>query len=780
MQNVIYLTPMLIGTAVSLVLAGYTWKNRSTSGAKYFAPLLGTLAIWSATAVLEFLAPTLEGQLFWAKVQYLGHAPLSVLWLLFVLDFTSPSHMTIDKRWHLLFLPTIVSLVLVWTNENHGLIWKNAELLYEGGRAHLSQEDGLWFWIGHLGFGWLLVWTGMVLLVRRFLSATSIQRGQVVILLFAGALPMIANMVHVLGFSPLPYVDITPISFSIACLLIAWGLFFYHLFDLSPVAFEAVFHAIGDSVVVLDQNNRVTEINPHALEGLGRTRAEVLGQHASDLYSRFPTLVDKFENSEEIDTELTVLDSLGTQRRIEIRTFPLLNWRREMSGRIVMSRDVTEREAYQKRIEEMAFRDFLTGLPNRRFLQDIAEAALALARRRRWGVAVLFLDLDRFKGVNDALGHASGDFLLQLVAARLKGAVRSEDTLARLGGDEFALLMQDCAPDTAGRAAARLLEALKEPFAVKNTLLHVEASVGIALAEPGQRVEELLAQADAAMYQAKQSNKSVTFYDPAQDLFTQELLALESEFRSALENEELFLEYQPVLDLDSQELAGVEALVRWQHPKRGRLEPPEFLHVVEERSLSWALDRHVLQRAIQDLAPFDFGLSVNLSTKSMLDADVYSDVEETLRRYNFAPERLTLEVAERAISRPGDGEHTLMRLRGLGVHIAADEFGAGFSSLTYLRRFPLDALKLDRYLVSGIGRRPEDEAIILAIITIAHSLNLQVVASGIERQEQLDWLRANGCRYAQGHLVAPPWPIEKLRNARLSGPFADHRSVPST
>jgi EAL domain-containing protein (putative c-di-GMP-specific phosphodiesterase class I) len=311
-----------------------------------------------------------------------------------------------------------------------------------------------------------------------------------------------------------------------------------------------------------------------------------------------------------------------------------------------------------------------------------------------------------------------------------------------------------------------MLEALKDPFEIRETFVTVEASIGVALSpDAGASVEELIAQADVAMYQAKNSPQHVAFFDHTQDLFTQELLKLESEFRRALERNEIFLDYQPILDLRTGETAGLEALARWQHPDRGLLQPSEFIPVLEERSLTWNLDQFVLRRALEEIGPLPFPLSVNLSTKSLLDSNLAKVVQEALEEFNVEPSRLTLEVSEVAISAAEQPARMVEILQKMGVKVAADNFGAGYSSLAHLRRFPYSQLKLDQYIVAGIGRNPEDEGILKAILTVAKSFNLSVIAEGVETTEQLDWLRENGCDLAQGFLISEPLSLTRVRRS---------------
>lgn len=761
MYDPVYIIPMLLSTVVSASLSIYIWWNRAKTRDVYFAPMIFAVAVWSGSATLEILAPTFEAKLFWARFQFFGMAPLPVLWLFFALDFTGYGGRFADRRKFWLFLPAIVSILLVWTNAYHGLMWADIRLTAEN-PYQLVPQFGLWYWTGLAGFSWPLILVGFLCLLRRLLSAASVYRDQLAILLLAFAVGVVANIVQLTGFSPLPHVDLTPISFSVSCLLVAWGLFFYRLFDLVPVAFEAVFHDMQHSVVIVDEKNRIAEINPHALGNLGESRSEVLGRNLQEVYSHFPDSLE-LSAANDTETEVTARDKHGEPRRLAIRISPLRDWRGEVSGGIVAWRDITESDSQRKRIEDMAYRDFLTSLPNRRALYDIAGRALALAQRREWGVALLFLDLDRFKTVNDALGHASGDLLLQMVAARLRSAVRGEDTLSRLGGDEFALLIQDTTAESARRAAVRLLASLESPFEIKGSILQIQGSIGIAMyPQAGERVDDLLAQADVAMYQAKGSSNSLSFYDPTQDLLTQELLKLETEFRQALESDELVLEYQPVLDLATNEVAGFESFVRWRHPEHGSMEPADFVDVLEERSLTWALDRYVLQRAVSELASLDCAIGVNLSAKSLLNEELYALVETTLAKHNVFAGRLVLEISERSIATPQRPEKVFKRLQELGVGILADDFGSGFSSLTYLRKFPLSVLKLHRDIVRGVGRQPEDEAIIEALVTIARSLRIRVIAKGVESEEQLRWLKDHGCDFAQGAWISAPLPLEKV------------------
>jgi diguanylate cyclase (GGDEF)-like protein len=558
--------------------------------------------------------------------------------------------------------------------------------------------------------------------------------------------------------------------------VLGWGLFSFRLFDVTPIAYETVFNAIGDGVVVTDAQGRVTSVNPIALESLDRGLDDVLGRKIDELYrawpqSESPTPIPGLRNrpaKNRLDPmagggfapELIELNvrRAGRDRDVEMRAFPVYDGERRLYGRVYISQDVTDRNAYQRRIEEMAYRDFLTKLPNRRALHDDAERAIAFARRRKEDAALLFFDLDRFKDVNDALGHPAGDLLLQYVATRLQNAARKEDTLARLGGDEFALLLYDCDVAGARAAAERLIRSLREPaFEVRRTRLNLDASVGIAMYTGGDKtVEELIAQADVALYRAKQGPDRIHVYHAIEETATEGQVRPEDEFLEAMRLRQLVFKYQPIVDLATGNVHAVEALVRWEHPTRGLTHPSDFLAMVEERDLALELDRYALVNAMAEVVNSPYDVCINLSARSVLDRHLVEIVAGALRSSGLPPRRLILEITERALAVPELTRPVLFELRKLGVRIAADDFGTGYSALAYLRHFPLSMLKLDRFLVAGIGRRVEDEAIIRAVIMIARTMGLQVVGEGVETREQMRWLDAQGCNAAQGFHLARP------------------------
>jgi diguanylate cyclase (GGDEF)-like protein len=439
------------------------------------------------------------------------------------------------------------------------------------------------------------------------------------------------------------------------------------------------------------------------------------------------------------------------------------------------SRDSSTRKVVAALLEH-ALTDQLTGLPNRTLLWDRLALGLARLARSRSSLAVLFIDLDRFKVVNDSLGHTAGDALLRGVARRLGEVTRPEDTFARFGGDEFVVMFEDVAEGEATEAATRLLGALETPLTVKGRQVQTSISIGIVLTDdPQQSPETLLRDADAAMYRAKErgGGRAVLFDDRMR---TQAVarLDLEGALRRAVDRDEFFVEFQPVVDIPSRRIVSVEALVRWEHPTRGLVPPCQFIPLAEETGLIVPIGAWVLQTACQQLAQWDadglpgLDLAVNLSGHQLGDPRLVETVARSLHETGIEPSRLCLEITESVLMRDAAAAAaTLHRLHDLGVRLAVDDFGTGYSSLLYLRRFPVQVLKLDQTFVSGIVSNPEDATIVRATIELAHALGLEALAEGVERSDQLDLLEGMGCDLGQGFLWSKPVPAEEITEPTL-------------
>lgn len=439
-----------------------------------------------------------------------------------------------------------------------------------------------------------------------------------------------------------------------------------------------------------------------------------------------------------------------------------------VGGIVLNIRDISERKAYQSTIEHLAYHDPITGLPNRRMLREQADQFLAQSQRAGREATLIYLDLDRFKEVNDTLGHEAGDELLVQVARRIQNCVRSGDLLARLGGDEFAILLGETTIEGATDAARRVLAVLQQPFTVADTTLRIGASLGLGVyPRDGNNLDDLMRVADIAMYRAKEHGTGLMFYSPELDRYSRERLILIQDLREALAGGEIYLEYQPILDTHRKRWIKVEALARWKHPLRGPISPVTFIPLAEETGLIRDLDHLVLEKACYEASLLGLSVAVNISPRTLYDSSFVDMVSAALEKSALKPEHLHLEITETALIQnlPRAVQH-LSALRQLGVRIALDDFGVGHTSMSYLKDLPIDLLKIDRSFISGIGRDTREEAILRTILLLGEGLGLRTVAEGVETAEQIAWLQERGCHLLQGFGIARPQPKESLLNPR--------------
>jgi len=433
-----------------------------------------------------------------------------------------------------------------------------------------------------------------------------------------------------------------------------------------------------------------------------------------------------------------------------------------LEGTIV---DITDRKTAQEQMEYQAYHDALTGLPNRLLFKDRIDIALAHAKRHRTAAAVMFLDLDQFKLVNDSLGHTVGDALLQEVATRLVLSIRADDTVARMGGDEFTILLTDVKdPGASAVVAQKLLDAVSQPMLIEGHELYVTTSIGIARSpEDGIDAETLLKRADGAMYRAKEAGRNnFQFAKDTSTEMTSERLLIERSLHHAFEREEFVVHYQPMTNLLTGNVVGAEALIRWNHPERGLMSPDDFIPIAEECGLILPIGEWVLRTAVKQMKAWHpehgpLRVAVNLSARQFQQRDLTAMIERILTESDYPPELLDIEITESTAMQNADISLAVMkRLRQMGVRISIDDFGTGYSSLSYLKRFPIDTVKIDQNFVRDLSDTTNDGAIITAVISMARALNLRVVAEGVETEAQLAFLRRENCEVVQGFLHSRP------------------------
>jgi diguanylate cyclase (GGDEF)-like protein/PAS domain S-box-containing protein len=545
----------------------------------------------------------------------------------------------------------------------------------------------------------------------------------------------------------------------------------------SEQRYRNLFQQAGDSILIADGQLRIVAANGRACANFGYREDELLGMSVRDVDSKFSYGAELYESLCQGQTHLLRI----VKRRKDGSTFPaeVHVSRFEDGGQEYFQaiiRDLTEREDAERQLRILATHDTLTGLPNRALLHERLQGMLEACAQGR-SVAVMFLDLDRFKEVNDSFGHEHGDILLCEVAARLRKVLRPGDAVARLGGDEF-VVAAECSGETSATAiAAKLLEVLTLPVTVGAQDVVVGASIGISMFPRDAGTRELLFQtADTAMYRAKAEGRNrYRFFEPAMTVAARARMALELSLRPALAREEFELHYQPRVDLRSMAVVGMEALLRWRHPQQGMVPPQQFIGIAEETGLINPIGRWVLREACRQTRRLidEFGrpirVSVNVSARQLAQQGFVDEVREALAASGLAPIALELELTESALIE--DLERTaamLGELQGLGVKLAVDDFGTGYSGLAYLRRLPIDVLKLDRSFVLQDDGRISAFDFVKAFVDMAHALQMSVVAEGVETAEVLDFLRAASCDEAQGYLLGRPLPLAELR-ALLKG-----------
>jgi diguanylate cyclase (GGDEF)-like protein/PAS domain S-box-containing protein len=541
--------------------------------------------------------------------------------------------------------------------------------------------------------------------------------------------------------------------------------------------FDNMVRSMTDTLIVVSPEGLIEAVNPATCALLGYEEHELANQPMKKILK---------ESDSFFSSRSSALKKAGGIRNVE-KTYRAKNGSSipvlfsasvmrfedgEIQGIVCLAQDITERKRAEETIRHLAYHDHLTGLPNRRLFQDRFIVALAQAQRANEPLALMSIDLDRFKLVNDTLGHAVGDQLLQEVARRLSQVVRAGDTLARLGGDEFSLLMpRTSRVEDAAKVAEKIKEAFQAPFRIDGQEVHVTASVGISLYPFDGDAEQLLTHADAAMYRAKELGRNnYQLYTKVMDSKPLRRLTLENGLHNALARNEFLVYYQPQADIETGEIVGVEALVRWQHPEKGLVLPQEFIPWAEDTGLILPLGEWVLHTACAEARTWQekglpaIRVAVNLSARQFQQSDLSEMIARICEETRLDPSCLELEITESIAMQNGSLTiDVLRRLRELGIRIGIDDFGTGYSSLSNLKNFPIDTLKIDQSFVRDLTTDANDAAIATTVIAMAHSLNLKVIAEGVETAEQLAFLKERGCHEIQGHLISKPLPAATFK-----------------
>lgn len=554
------------------------------------------------------------------------------------------------------------------------------------------------------------------------------------------------------------------------------------LFDEKELA-QVTLDSIGDAVISTNVAGCITFLNRvaetmtgwPAKEATGRPMAEVIRLLSGSTRMPIPNPMEMAVSQDRtmhLPPNCLLVRRDGSELPIEDSIAPIHDRDGQAAGAVITFRDVSAVQSMALEMAHSAQHDFLTGLPNRMLLNDRIRQAMALAPRHQKQVAVLFLDLDGFKHINDSLGHPIGDELLQSVAGRLVDCVRASDTVSRLGGDEFVVLLSEAEKwADAAIVSRRMLESVAKPHSIGEGEIHVTTSIGVSVfPDDGGDAETLIKNADTAMYQAKENGRhSFQFFKPAMNVRAVERQSLEESMRGALKRQEFVLYYQPKIDIRTNSITGTEALIRWMHPTRGIIPPDQFIPIAEDCGLILPIDKWVLREACEQARKWvEAGLppltmAVNVSGMELRDENFLEGVISILQDTVLDPGSLELELTESVLMKHADEAATILHsLCDRGVHIALDDFGTGYSGLSYLRRFPIDTLKIDRSFISEIGASKGDTSIVKAVINMARSLDLRVSAEGVETQEQLAFLRGNECDEAQGYYFSRPVPAQQL------------------
>jgi diguanylate cyclase (GGDEF)-like protein/PAS domain S-box-containing protein len=543
----------------------------------------------------------------------------------------------------------------------------------------------------------------------------------------------------------------------------------------SEAKFRAMTENVTDLIVTLDMSGKVKYTSPSyklifgADANLGNSFLTYT--HPEDI----PAVSEKFrvllKDKKPSEVQFRYLHASGHYVTIEARAMPVLKESGDIENIVVVARDITERNKHEELIKKMAYQDQLTGLPNRRSFTEEFEGHIRSAEKKSQQLGVLFLDLDRFKFINDSLGHSFGDLVLKEVSLRLKLFTKGFGRVYRMSGDEFTIILEDINKEKLKQKMTTLLEIFSEPIFIKDEMIHITASIGVSIFPlDGHDPKALLKNADLAMYRAKEDGKNTyQYYKSTLDSNSYERLLMENELHAAVDNNELLLHYQPRFSIDRTSIIAMEALIRWNHPRWGMISPGEFIPLAEETGLITKIGAWVIRTACRQTKDWmDSGyppvrIAINLSARQFLQRDLVASIRKVLKETGLSPECVELEITESTLMKYEETIlYSIEQLKKMGVHFALDDFGTGYSSMGYLKKFHIDTLKIDQSFIRGIGTETDDSAIATAIITLAHALKMNVVAEGVETEEQYNYLKEKNCNEIQGFYTCRPMEAEKI------------------
>jgi diguanylate cyclase (GGDEF)-like protein len=759
------------GAPIALGLGWCTWRRRSFPGARPFALLICLAGLWGFGSTFELLAGSLQAKLLWCDLQQMAISFLPVLLLTMILDYTGHDHWIRVRRLLPLCVVPVITATLIWTNDYHHLMRVSAWLVPTGSYSVVGESYGLAFWL-QAAYSYALVAVAVALLVNSILSVPALHRRQPIAVLVGVCLPLVPHFVHLSAPGALSTPNLTTAVLGLAGLLIAWGLFRFRLFSLVPVARHAILDVMDDCVLVLDQADRVVDLNSSAQTLIGRPVSSILGQPLANCWSAWEQMAAPCAAGAS-QAELYLGEGSG-QRHYEVK-WSSLTRHDQVLGRLVVLRDATHRILMEENLRRQALTDGLTGLPNRALFMARLDDAIHQARRHEDALfAVMVLDLDRFKLINDSIGHLAGDVLLQSVATKLKRCVREADTVARMGGDEFMILLpmitgaRDLLP-----VLDRIQEELRTPVFFRQQEMTAASSVGVVIWDPSyDNPEDVLRAADTAMYQAKEAGRGChRIFDEEMHRSVLATLNAETDLRAAIRQRDFSLAYQPLIDLKTGTVSSLEALMRWHHTSRGTVYPDEFIAVAESSGLIVELGEMALEEVCGQISRWQspgnpaasIPISLNLSPRQLIEPEFVAMVVNRLAEWRIPSDHLMLEITENALIRdPLKARQVMHELKSLGIRLCLDDFGTGWSSLQHLTSFPVQELKIDRAFVSKIVRSNTDSEVVRLLTALAHTLGLKVTAEGVEHGEQLQLLQELGCDCVQGYFISMPLEPEEL------------------